>query len=71
MPWLTLPYAERELAQGLGTKYGVEGIPCLVVLDAATGEVVTKEVRRLAATMPLLSGIIIAGSAIRGPRNAS
>ena len=44
MPWLTLPYAERELAQGLGTKYGVEGIPCLVVLDAATGEVVTKEV---------------------------
>ena len=44
MPWLALPYAERELAVALGTKYGVEGIPCLVILDAATGEVVTKEV---------------------------
>ena len=44
MPWLALPYAERDLAQALGTKFGVSGIPCLVILDAATGEVVTKEV---------------------------
>ena len=44
MPWLALPYNERDLAKTLGEKYEVSGIPCLVVLDALTGEVVSKEV---------------------------
>lgn len=44
MPWLAVPYADRTRASTLGDKYGVEGIPALIVLNA-NGDVVTKEGR--------------------------
>jgi nucleoredoxin len=32
MPWLALPFSERELKAGLSTKYKVSGIPSFVIL---------------------------------------
>lgn len=40
MPWYSVPYNERDLAQSLGTKYSVRGIPAFIVLDAADGSAV-------------------------------
>ena len=50
MPWLALPYADRDRKSALSKAFDVEGIPTLVVLgpvDAATGEreVVNKNAR--------------------------
>jgi len=50
MPWLALPFAERDRKSALSKAFDVEGIPTLVVLgpvDAATGEraVVNKNAR--------------------------
>ena len=44
MPWHALPFSERDLKKQLGEKYGVSGIPCLVVLDDR-GSLATKEGR--------------------------
>ena len=41
MPWLSIPFESLpQYKQLLGTKYGVRGIPALVVLDAMSGQVV-------------------------------
>ncbi|CAF1478616.1 unnamed protein product, partial [Adineta ricciae] len=42
MPWLALPYSDRARKDTLGTKYDVEGIPCLIVLSSS-GQVITTE----------------------------
>lgn len=34
MPWLALPFNERQLKDSLSRKFGVSGIPMLVILDA-------------------------------------
>jgi len=44
MPWLALPYADREQKGVLAAKYGVSGIPCLVLIDEQ-GELITKDGR--------------------------
>ncbi len=44
-PWLALPYAARDTKAKLSKKYKVSGIPTLVILDGATGELITKEGR--------------------------
>lgn len=41
MPWLALPYSERDLKASLGNKYGVRGIPTLVLLDMEAGLITT------------------------------
>lgn len=33
MPWTALPFSDRGRAQSLGQKFGVHGIPALIVLD--------------------------------------
>merc|ERR1712196_295984 len=33
MPWLALPFAERERKEALSKKYKVRGIPSLVIVD--------------------------------------
>jgi len=45
MPWLAIPYSERDLKGTLSDKYGVSGIPCFVVLDGTNCEVITKNGR--------------------------
>jgi len=44
-PWLALPYSDRKLKNALSKKYKVQGIPTLVIVDAQTGELITKDGR--------------------------
>lgn len=44
MPWLALPYSNRELKETLSKKYKVRGIPSFVILDSA-GNTITTEGR--------------------------
>eukprot|EP00656_Telonema_subtile_P005824 TRINITY_DN12662_c0_g1_i1.p1 TRINITY_DN12662_c0_g1~~TRINITY_DN12662_c0_g1_i1.p1 ORF type:complete len:137 (+),score=31.38 TRINITY_DN12662_c0_g1_i1:158-568(+) len=44
MPWLALPYSDRERAEALQKKYSVEGIPMLLLLDK-DGGVITSQGR--------------------------
>ena len=37
MPWLAVPYAEEQRIQNLKQRYGINGIPTLVVLDYRRG----------------------------------
>jgi len=39
MPWMSIPFKATDKIQALGSKFGVRGIPTLVILDGATGEV--------------------------------
>ena len=45
-PWLALPYSARDKKNELSKKYKVSGIPTLVLLNGATGELITKDGRR-------------------------
>jgi len=45
MPWLALPYSNRRAKKKLSNKFGVEGIPTLILLDPKTGEVTNEEGR--------------------------
>lgn len=48
MPWLSVPFSNLhslKIKDELSSKYGVRGIPTLIVLDGCTGEVVTKNGR--------------------------
>lgn len=56
MPWAAVPYEGARLRQTLGAKYGVQGIPTLVILDAATGAVVTKDGRAAVMRRRSLAG---------------
>jgi nucleoredoxin len=51
MPWLALPYCNRDLKEQLSRKYKVQGIPSLVIIDAKTGELNTKEGRSAIANV--------------------
>jgi nucleoredoxin len=44
MPWLALPYSERQVKAALDKRFQVEGIPSVVVLDPQ-GELITKDGR--------------------------
>lgn len=45
MPWVALPFSDRDQKGKLSQKYSVTGIPTLVVVDSA-GELITREGRR-------------------------
>jgi len=45
MPWLALPFDAKDKKEALSKKYGVQGIPTLVIVDAKTGELITKDGR--------------------------
>jgi thiol-disulfide isomerase/thioredoxin len=45
MPWLALPFAERELQQKLSEQFKVSSIPSLILLDGMTGEVISEDGR--------------------------
>jgi len=44
MPWLALPYSNRELKEALSKKYKVKGIPSFVILDS-DGNIISTEGR--------------------------
>lgn len=44
-PWTALPYGERSLKGQLSSKYKVQGIPTLVILDGETGDLITRDGR--------------------------
>ena len=45
MPWMTLPF-EDPRAESLRAKFGVVGVPALIILDAVTGFTVTPNARK-------------------------
>ncbi|XP_030845401.1 tryparedoxin-like [Strongylocentrotus purpuratus] len=45
MPWLSLPYVDRERKGKLGTKFSVEGIPTFIIIDSKTGAIVCSKAR--------------------------
>jgi len=49
MPWLALPFSERERKGALSSKFGVRGIPSLIMLEAETGKVIGKDCRSAVA----------------------
>ncbi len=56
MPWASIPFdsAERE---AVPDKFGVSGIPRVVVLNGADGSVVNDDARAVIASKKTLSGI--------------
>ena len=46
MPWLAVPFGERSVAENLNAKFGIRGIPALIVLDASNGKVISDDGRR-------------------------
>ena len=45
MPWLTLDYKERKIREELGKKFNITGIPTLILLDANSGDIISKDGR--------------------------
>merc|ERR1711988_1708217 len=45
MPWLGLPYSERDLKAELAAEHNCRGIPYLVIIDGATGKTITTDGR--------------------------
>merc|ERR1712232_405627 len=45
MPWLALPYSERDLKAELASEHNCRGIPYLVILDGSTGKTITTDGR--------------------------
>jgi nucleoredoxin len=44
-PWLALPFANRDAKAKLSKKFKVSGIPALILLDGATGELLNRDGR--------------------------
>jgi tRNA(Ile)-lysidine synthase TilS/MesJ/thiol-disulfide isomerase/thioredoxin len=42
MPWLAMPFEEREAKEALEDKYGVKSLPTLVLVDKCTGRVISQ-----------------------------
>ncbi|XP_072013890.1 nucleoredoxin-like [Amphiura filiformis] len=45
MPWLALPFANRDIKEKLSKRFKVRGIPNLVILDSSTGKLITADGR--------------------------
>jgi len=52
MPWLALPFADRERKEALSKKFKVRGIPTLVILDV-DGSVITTDGRSAVSEDPM------------------
>jgi len=51
MPWLALPYDKRETKQELSSKFGVSGIPTLILLNP-DGSTITQDGRSMVVSDP-------------------
>lgn len=45
MPWLAVPYSNREKKEALSKKFKVQGIPTIIIVDPADGSVINKDGR--------------------------
>ncbi|XP_072163880.1 tryparedoxin-like [Diadema setosum] len=52
MPWLMLPFADRAKKGELGKKFGVSGIPTLIILKSTNGEIVNRQGREAVMVDP-------------------
>jgi nucleoredoxin len=52
MPWVALPYAERELKAKLSQANNVQGIPMLVIIDASDSSIITNKGRNKVSSDP-------------------
>eukprot|EP01123_Difflugia_compressa_P008841 TRINITY_DN276_c0_g1_i1.p1 TRINITY_DN276_c0_g1~~TRINITY_DN276_c0_g1_i1.p1 ORF type:complete len:396 (-),score=102.55 TRINITY_DN276_c0_g1_i1:92-1279(-) len=50
MPWLALPFSDREGKKKLSTKYNVQGIPSLILVCGSSGEVISSNGRALVSS---------------------
>ncbi|KAH9523263.1 hypothetical protein Btru_066226 [Bulinus truncatus] len=50
MPWLLLPYDERDIKHELAENYNIRGIPTLVLVDPKTGDTISLEGRKIVTT---------------------
>jgi hypothetical protein len=62
MPWLALPFGQRELVKTLSKMFGVNGIPALILLDGDTGEVISKNGRSASLTCCRVVVVVVACS---------
>jgi len=46
MPWLAVPFDNRDVKDELSSKFDISGIPALIVLNAASGKVISADGRR-------------------------
>nr|3S9F_A Chain A, Tryparedoxin [Leishmania major] len=53
MPWLSIPFANRNIVEALTKKYSVESIPTLIGLNADTGDTVTTRARHALTQDPM------------------
>jgi len=52
MPWLALPYFDRERKESLSSKFKVQGIPTVVIVDA-DGKLISKDGRAAISSDPV------------------
>jgi len=55
MSFPALPYSEDEVKEKFSSKYGVRGIPSFVLVNARTGELITKEGRNIISDSDFLN----------------
>ena len=46
MPWLAINFSDEAQVNNIKQRYGVNGIPCLVIVDPTTGNLITYDGRR-------------------------
>jgi len=52
MPWLAVPFENREVKDKLSKQFKIQGIPSLIILDGATGDLITKDGRNCVSADP-------------------
>jgi len=52
MPWLSLPFTDRDRKNALSKKFKVKGIPTLVLLDGSTGATLSTDGREVISSDP-------------------
>lgn len=60
MGWAAVPFGDADRRSALSERFGVSGIPALIILDAATGALVTTEGRAKVADKKALDGVFTA-----------
>jgi len=52
MPWLALPFADRDRKNSLSSKFKVQGIPSFIIVDPATGATINDDGRSAVTNDP-------------------